>query len=301
MKSFHLLGGLLCAAAMLPAYAASAVDITVRDFAGAITLVEGSDGVEIVRRGRIGDLDYSDGDNAITIDGGLSDRQRHEVCKGPGGNWDLSIGNWNSKGDSRLEDYPEIVVSVPKGSDLTVRSSTMRLESEVDLGNANLKMSGCFDMVLRDLRNLSLEKSGSGDVEMGDAERVEIKKSGSGDVFMARVGSVELEQSGSGNIEVDRVLTSLRIEKSGSGDVEIAEANGRLDIDKSGSGDVTVDGGRLSEVVIDNSGSGDVEIDAPMEDADVSASGSGDIFLHSVSGVLHEDLSGAADLTLGKN
>ncbi len=289
-----LLATALLLGASVPAFAA---DITIRDFAGRITLVEGTDGVSVDQVGRY-PADFSSNRDSIVVDGGLSSKQRDKACRGESG-LVVRINGRDRVPDKRLRDYPALTIAVPQGSTLTVRDSTIRFLSEVDLSTADIDMGGCFDIRLANVDDLRLDKSGSGDVEADNVGTFDISKSGSGDIYAQEVGTFVLEQSGSGDISLDRVSQSARIDKSGSGDIEIDEAFGNLTVNKSGSGDVEVSGGELRDVVIGNSGSGDVDIEAPMENARVNASGSGDIYLEAVSGLLDQTVSGSAELERG--
>ncbi|MGB3456936.1 MAG: DUF2807 domain-containing protein [Litorimonas sp.] len=292
-----LLGIATSAVIASPGFAA---DVTIRNFIGQIIITPGSDGVEVLDRGRKGEVDYSESGSAILIDGGQNLKQLNEVCNGRGGlSFDLEWSGMSYRGDTRLKDYPQLRVSVPNGSTLTVEDSAMRLDADLVLGDVDLDVSGCFDMKFSDMTSLDLQKSGSGDLEIGKVDRLSGKKSGAGDVDIESVGAFRLNQSGAGDIEIGTVTRSFEIEKSGAGDIEIDRADGTLDVRKSGAGDVEVADGRLTEVILRNSGAGDVDIDADIVDADVRASGAGDVYLKSVSGVLSQEVSGAADLRRG--
>ncbi|MGB6229885.1 MAG: DUF2807 domain-containing protein [Litorimonas sp.] len=297
MKSFHT----ALAAALLLSVAAPAVatDITVRNFSGTIEISEGPAGLEVVRQGSRGDLDYRQADGDIVIDGGLSKDDRKDVCNGPGGSWNLTIGNWNSSNDTRLEDYPHLAIRVPAGSDLDVEDSTLRLSSDVALGTAQLDIEGCFDTDLSDVDLLIVEKSGAGDLDVGNVGRFEIEKAGAGDIDAGIVDEFELEQSGAGDIMIELVTGRATIDKSGAGDVEIDEMDGDLTVEKSGAGDLDVGGGDVPNLTVRNSGAGDVDIDAAVGNAFIRASGAGDVFVESISGSLDESTSGAASFSRG--
>ncbi|MGJ8560807.1 MAG: GIN domain-containing protein [Litorimonas sp.] len=294
-KRAIVLAALMTSAMVVPA---SATDITIENFVGKVTVVAGNDGVEVVRQGEER-ADYRDGRDQIFIDGGLSNKDRNEACNGSGMSWNLDFGGRRSEGNTRLEDYPELIISVPNGSNLTIRDSALALDSQVDLGDADFDVGGCFDLKIASADKLTLDKSGSGEIEIGTVGTLNINKSGSGDVEVERANSFELDQSGSGDVDVDRVDGPVTIEKSGSGDIEIGQVDGNFSIEKSGSGDVEVNGGTIPELSVRNSGSGDVDINAAVGDAYVRASGASDVYVKSISGSLDESTSGSSDFTRG--
>ena len=292
----------ICYAALLAAVLASpagAMDIKIENFVGNVTLVEGNDGLDVVRRGEEGALEVSTDGDVIHIDGGLTSKERNEACNYGGVSWNLSWNDRKSKGSTRLADYPELRISVPEGSNLKIKKSSILLTSDVDLGNVSLNISGCFDVNLQNTGDLDLDKSGSGEFEAARVGALDIEKSGSGDLSFVSADSVKLDVSGSGEFEIGDVNGSVRIEKSGSGDVDIDYINGDLRVEKSGSGDVEVRGGTIANLTIDNSGSGDVDVNAPVGDAQVNASGSGDIYIESIEDLLYESVSGSAKLRRG--
>lgn len=294
----RLLNTTALVAATLIAAPAMATDINIQDFVGKITIVEGSDGLTVVRAGE-GDLQYRQSSDLIEIDGNTTRKERGETCNGPGGNWNISIGGWSSSGETRLEDQPELEISVPAGSSLAIKDSYTWLIADVDLGDANLEIGGCYDTTLANTTSLTIEKSGSGDIEAGTTGPTRIEKSGAGDIDILATASFTLEQSGAGDVEIETITGPANIEKNGSGDVEIERLFGNLSVEKSGSGDVDVDGGDISTLLIRNSGSGDVNVHADIIDADVRGSGSGDIYVKSVSGTLTKQMSGSADFNRG--
>jgi hypothetical protein len=290
-----VLAALLTSAMVVPA---AATDITIKDFVGKITIVDGTVGLDVIREGETATNIRNTGDEII-IDGGLTRKERDKACHGPGMSWNLDFNGRGSEGNTRLDDYPDIRLSVPNGSNLVIVDSSLELQSGIMLGDADLEISGCFDTDIDGADTLRIEKSGSGEIEIGSAGTVEIDKSGSGDIDIGRAGRIELNQSGSGEVEVDRVDGPMSVEKSGSGDIEIGMIDGDLSVDKSGSGDVEVEEGAIPNLSIQNSGSGDVDIHAAVGDAYVRASGSGDIYVKSISGKLDESTSGSSDFSRG--
>lgn len=290
-----ILAALLTSAMVVPA---SATDITIKDFVGTITIVDGNDGLDVIRDGKK-TIDFRDSGDDIFIDGGLSHKERSKACDGSGLSWNLDFGGRGSKGNTRLDDYPDIRLSVPEGSHLTIVDSSLELNSEIMLGDADLEIGGCFDTFIDGAETLRIEKSGSGEIEIGSAGRLDLSKSGSGDVDVGQTGQFDLDQSGSGEVEVDRVDGPMSIEKSGSGDIEVGMIDGELSVEKSGSGDVDIESGTVSKLSIRNSGSGDVDIHAAVGDAYVRASGSGDVYVKSISGTLDESTSGSSDFSRG--
>lgn len=294
MKYSILTGALLSAALMNPAFA---TDITVRDFGGKITIVEGNDGVDIVRAGKHR-ADIDDSRDTILIDGNLSRKDRGKICNHNSG-IRLSFNGHDRWEEKALEDYPELIVSVPRGSNLTIEKSYVALHASVALGQADLDLGGCFDIELGDADDIILEKSGSGDITIGTVGSLTIDKSGAGDLEIDQADRFSLDQSGSGEVEIDRIDGPVEIEKSGSGDIEIGTLDGMLKIDKSGSGDVEVDSGTIPDLSVHISGSGDVQIYAAVGDAYIRASGSSDVYVKSISGSVDSSVSGSADFNRG--
>lgn len=290
-----ILAALMTSAMVVPA---SAKDVTIENFVGMVTMVAGNDGVEVVRRGE-DPADYREGRDEISIDGGLSDKDRNKACDGSSLSWNLDFGKRKSQGNTHLKDYPELIISVPNGSNLTIRNSSLHLDAQVELGAADLDVGGCFDLKIASADALTLDKSGSGEIEIGTVGTLNIDKSGSGDVEVDRANSFDLDQSGSGDVDVDRIDGPVTIEKSGSGDIEIGIIDGSFSVEKSGSGDVEVNGGTIPELSVRNSGSGDVDINAAVGDAYVRASGASDVYVKSISGSLDESTSGSSDFTRG--
>lgn len=296
MRAGIVYAALLATVLASPSFAA---DVTVKNFVGQITLIEGNDGLDVVKVGSKGDLEHSDRGEAILIDGGLSRKERGKACNGGSLSWDLDFNGKRSQYDRRLKDYPELLISIPAGSNLTIRDSYVWMNGEVDLNQADLSLSGCFDTQLGVIQDLGLELSGSGDFEADRVDHAVIEKSGAGDMEFKKVTRVQLEQSGAGDIEFGYVTESLSIDKSGSGDIDVDRADGVISISKSGSGDIDVKSGAVTDLRIENSGSGDVDIRTGVEEAKVYASGSGDVYIESVEGVLYQEVSGSADLNLG--
>lgn len=295
IKRASILAVLMTSAMVVPA---SATDITIQDFVGKITIVEGTSGLDVIRDGKKA-IDFRNSGNDIFIDGDMSQKDRSKACDGSGLSWNLDFGGRGSQGNTRLDDYPDVRLSVPSGSNLIIVDSSLHLESDIMLGDVDLEIDGCFDTYLNGAETIQLEKSGSGEIEIGSAGTIDLSKSGSGDVEVGQTGRFDLEQSGSGDIEIDRVDGPVSIDKSGSGDIEISLIDGNFSVEKSGSGDVDIDGGTIAMLSVQNSGSGDVDIHAAVGDAYVRASGSGDVYVKSISGTLDESTSGSSDFSRG--
>lgn len=295
MAKKYILAALLTSAMVVPA---SATDITIQDFVGKVTIVTGTDGLEVVREGETS-IKVRDSGDEIFIDGGLSHKERNKACDGSGMSWNLGFGGHESQGNTRLDDYPELIVSVPNGANLTITESSLLLDSQVELNDADLDVGGCFDLSVATVETLRLDKSGSGDIDIGSAGTISIQKSGSGDLDINQTGAFELGQSGSGDVDINRAQGPVSLEKSGSGDIDIGQIDGNLEVEKSGSGDVDIDGGTIATLSIQNSGSGDVDVNAAVGDAYVRASGSGDVYVKSISGRVDEATSGSSKFKRG--
>ena len=295
MAKKFILAALMTSAMVVPA---SATTVTIQDFVGKVTIVTGTDGLEVVREGKKPIIVGGSGDE-IFIDGGLSQKQRNKACAGGGLSWNLDFGGRKSEGDTRLDDYPDLIIRVPNGTDLNITQSSLHLDSQVELNDADLDVGGCFDLAITAVDTLRLEKSGSGDIDIGSAETLIIEKSGSGELEIDTTGTFDLNQSGSGDVDINGIDGPVNIEKSGSGEIDIGSLNGSMKVEKSGSGDINVDGGTIASLSVETSGSGDIDIDAAVDDAYVRASGSGDVYVKSISGRLDEATSGSSEFTRG--
>ena len=282
--------------ASLLATPALATDIVVKDFVGKITVNEGAPDMDVKRSHP--KLDTSMGET-IRIDGGIEKPYKTKVCD-YGSGLNIVINGRDRGLERRLEDYPNIELSVPEGASLTVENSWVWLDAEdVTLARADLDVGGCMPLGFGDILEADISKSGSGDITAGQVGSLTLSKSGSGDVEIDDVGTFKLSQSGSGELDIGRVGVSADIKKSGSGDVEIGEITGPLTISKSGSGDVDVGGGMIPDLSISKSGSGDVDIAADVVDADLRSSGSGDIDVVRVTGDLVQRSSGSSEISVG--
>ena len=267
---------------------AFATDVVVEDFIGTITLVEGAENIDVERDHS--KLSMDEGGESLRIDGGFTKPSREKVC---------SYKGFRPTEERRLRDYPVLRLSVPEGSTLELRNSIVKLDVDVALASADLKLMGCFDTTLADVLELDIGKSGSGDLSARDVGAFTLKKSGSGTVRLREVGTMRLGQSGSGDLEIGRVGRALEVNKSGSGDIEVAEFYGDFSLRQSGSGNVDIDGGAVDTVDIRKSGSGNVSIDAETREAKVSQSGSGNVTVARVTGDRDVSKSGSGKVRLG--
>lgn len=136
-------------------------------------------------------------------------------------------------GDSRLD----VTVSVPTGSDVTIKT-----------GSADISVSGSV--------NGGRLKSGSGNVDLDALTAPTTVETGSGDIRVDVAAADLRVKSGSGDVQVGRADATMAA-STGSGDIQIGAANGATVI-KTGSGDVEVM--RSAHDVSMTTGSGDLVV-----------------------------------------
>lgn len=158
-------------------------------------------------------------------------------------------------GDSRLD----VVVTVPTGSDLAIRTGSADIALNGTFGTGKLK-SGSGDVQVDTFGGPAVVDTGSGDIRI-DVARAELRiKSGSGDVHIGHASAAVAISTGSGEVELGTVDGPVVV-KTGSGSLNVVEAHTDLSM-TTGSGDLavgTVTRGRISA----KAASGDVRVGIP--------------------------------------
>ena len=150
----------------------------------------------------------------------------------------------------------EIVVVMPAGSGLVVKSGSADVLSHGQLGGARVD-SGSGDVALELVDGPARLQTGSGDVILEHLSGAGQVKSGSGDVHVERVDDHLVVSTGSGDVRVGGARASVAI-KTGSGDAQVASLSDDL-VYTTGSGDLVVesaDAGRITA----KTASGDVRV-----------------------------------------
>ena len=181
-------------------------------------------------------------------------------------------------GDSALH----VVVTVPTGSDVAVKS-----------GSADVDCRGTFGS--------GQVKSGSGSVHVEEFGRPATVETGSGDVRIDRAAAELRVKSGSGDVHVQHSSSAVAV-STGSGDVQVGSNNGPAVV-KTGSGDLKVV--EASDDVTMSTGSGDLLISTATRGRFTAKGASGDVRIgipagvpvwtdiSTITGRIHSTLQGA--------
>jgi hypothetical protein len=186
----------------------------------------------------------------------------------------------NEAFNAMLENYPEVVVTAPSGTDFTVGDSALRLRGEGTAGTVEIDDTIYVIADLGDARRALIGVHGPGRIGLGDVEEaLEAGVHGSGDILFGRAGSAQLKVHGSGDIEGSEVIGRTEASVHGSGDIQIGRFGGGLEASVHGSGDI--DAG---------------EVEGPLS---ASVHGSGDIVSAKVNGPVEASVNGSGDIDLG--
>lgn len=151
-----------------------------------------------------------------------------------------------------------VVVSVPTGSDLAVKTGSADVTTTGSLGSARVR-SGSGDVSLETVDVATVE-TGSGEVHLGSVGGDLRVKSGSGDVHVGRAASALSVSTGSGDVEVGATAGPTLV-KTGSGDLKVTEAGSDVSL-STGSGDLVVTRAVRGRFTVKGA-SGDVRIGIP--------------------------------------
>lgn len=246
--------------------------------------------------------------------------------------------NWR-RNDERafetfLEDYPRLVITAPRGTNVSLDSVVTLLNAgdiggdlalkkghvEGEVGNvqsADINIHGSADLkvgAVADALEISIHGSGdvisgsasllnvsihgSGDVRVGDVDgAAAVQINGSGDVNIGDVGgATDLNVHGSGDITTGAVNGGADISVHGSGDISLASVAGKTSVAIHGSGDTEINGGRSEDLVVRVRGSGDFRHSGLATNPNVSVNGSGDVTISKSEGSIRT--SGDGDITI---
>lgn len=152
-----------------------------------------------------------------------------------------------------------IVVTVPAGSDLAVKTGSADIDCRGPFAAGRLK-SGSGDIRVETLTGSTTIETGAGDVRVEEARDELRVKSGSGDVHVDRSSGEVVVSTGSGDVQVG-ANSAPAVVKTGSGDVKVLQAAHDVSM-STGSGDLhiaTATRGRLTA----KGASGNVRIGIP--------------------------------------
>lgn len=135
-------------------------------------------------------------------------------------------------GDAALH----IVVTVPTGSDLAVKTGSADIDCRGSFGTGQVK-SGSGDIHLEALTGPSTVETGSGDVRLDKAAELRVK-SGSGDVHVEHASATVAVSTGSGDVQVG-TNSGPAVVKTGSGDLKVVQADHDVTM-STGSGDFMI-------------------------------------------------------------
>lgn len=233
-----------------------------------------------------------------------------------------------------LEDYPKLVITAPRGTNVSLDSVVTLLsagdiggdvtvdeghvEGEIgDVKSADINIHGSADLKLGDVAEkldigihgsgdviagsaeiLAIAIHGSGDIRTGDiAGGAEVRISGSGDVILGHVGGPgSFAIHGSGDIKSGDVKSGADISTHGSGDVSLASVAGKTTVSIHGSGDSIISGGRSEDLKVRVRGSGDFRHLGLATNPDISVNGSGDVVISKYEGSIRT--SGDGDIRI---
>lgn len=134
-----------------------------------------------------------------------------------------------------------VTVTVPTGSDLTVRTGSADLGVVGEVSTTRVK-TGSGDVRLDTTAGDASIETGSGDVEIELARGDTRVKCGSGDVEVRSAQSELAISTGSGDVEIGS-STGPVVVKTGSGDVRVVEATADVAL-ATGSGDLQIENAR---------------------------------------------------------
>ncbi|WP_203336462.1 DUF4097 family beta strand repeat-containing protein [Nocardioides limicola] len=154
-----------------------------------------------------------------------------------------------------------IVVEVPTGSHVDIRSGSAEVRTTGDLSRCTCK-SGSGAIHVQQTQGPTVLTTGSGEIRIESASDHLRAKSGSGDIGVGTVHGSLGATCGSGTIRVGRIFGPARL-KTGSGDVVIDEVHAETGI-TTGSGDIAV-GAQRRDTFTAKTASGQISVGAPAD------------------------------------
>jgi DUF4097 and DUF4098 domain-containing protein YvlB len=176
----------------------------------------------------------------------------------------------------------DVVVELPTGSELAVKTGSADITVSGTVGTSQLK-SGSGDVEVDAADGPLLVETGSGDIRVEEAHAELKAKSGSGDVLVVDAAATLMVSTGSGDVQL-WTTHAPAVVKTGSGDVKVGDAGTDVTM-TTGSGDLTVSTARRGRLTAKGA-SGDVHVGIPAGVpvwTDIST----------VSGVIRSSLQGA--------
>ena len=120
------------------------------------------------------------------------------------------------------DDGLDIDVSLPVGSDLSIRTGSADVSAHGPVGTVQVK-TGSGDVDLEEVLEDVSVKCGSGDVRIGEAQSAVAVSTGSGDVEIGRNRGPAVVKTGSGDVHFREATTEVSV-MTGSGDLMIDTA-----------------------------------------------------------------------------
>lgn len=120
------------------------------------------------------------------------------------------------------DDTLDVVVTLPVGSDLAVRTGSADVSLHGPVGMVQVK-TGSGDVQVEESHGDLQVKCGSGDVRIGEARGAAAVSTGSGDVEIDRNHGPVVVKTGSGDVRFREATTEVSV-MTGSGDLEIGTA-----------------------------------------------------------------------------
>ncbi len=120
------------------------------------------------------------------------------------------------------DDSLDIVVTLPVGSDLSVRTGSADVSAHGPVGSVQVK-TGSGDVDIEESYEDVQVKCGSGDVRIGEAQAAVAVSTGSGDVEIGRNRGPAVVKTGSGDVRFREATTEVSV-MTGSGDLMIDTA-----------------------------------------------------------------------------
>jgi hypothetical protein len=290
-----LASGLVAAAALAAAGAASAQELKVEDAAARLIVIpEARNDVQvIVTQGAAGLPPLQVRrlrDGGVEIDGGLE--RRIQGCN----DIDLNLG---SRRDGTQRAYNRETVRIRGVGEVAVASLPV-ITARVPL-NAEVAADGAIFGTIGRTRSLELAAASCGTWSVANVEgELEIAAAGSGDIVVGTSRTAEIAVAGSGDVRLGPVGGPLQVSIAGSGDVRAVSVAGGLSASIAGSGDVLVEGGRTGSVSASIVGSGDVRLAGAAQSVNANIMGSGDVRVGQVTGAVRRSVMGSGDVIVGR-
>lgn len=292
-----LISALGAAIAASPAGAArfTADKVVLENVTGAVEITTngGDETGVVIRQGKVYHrIGVSESDGVVTLKGEQWKSPNTESCcdsrihRTVNLRKDRSVSKGAPVDEKLFADYPTIIVTMPRKSDVSFVDARMKLKMDSidgslsldacyvygeagDVGEAVIGLIDGSRLVMGNVgAGLEVDVSGDADLLTGDAAMADIDIAGSGDVVVGDIdGMLDVSIAGSGTLRANRLAGPLTARIAGSGGVSVKA--GRADVLK---------------VVID--GSGGVFFGGTAVRPDLRLSGSAEVRMGALSGRL---------------